>query len=225
MLSQVDEEGFQYQFLESIIDHRTDSTVIQKHNDVKTVNGKKVNIKTTKGWFFHIKWKDGSTTWVPLKELKESNPCEIANYVIQNGIDDHPAFKWWVPHTIKKRNHIIKSINARCKRPNYKYGIRVPTSVKEAYEIDRENNDTYWTDAIKLEMKNVGIAFDILPEGADRPLGCQFVDCFMHFEVKMDFRPKARLVAGGHVTTSPYTSTYDDVVSRESVRIAFLIAA
>ena len=74
-------------------------------------------------------------------------------------------------------------------------------------------------------MKNVGIAFDILPEGANRPLGCQFVDCFMHFEVKMDFRRKARLVAGGHVTTTPDTSTYAGVVSRESVRIAFLIAA
>ena len=49
MLSQVDEEGFQYQFLESIINHRTNSTAIQKHNDVETVNGKKANIKTTKG--------------------------------------------------------------------------------------------------------------------------------------------------------------------------------
>ena len=74
-------------------------------------------------------------------------------------------------------------------------------------------------------MKNVGIAFEILPDGSDKPIGHQFVNCFMHFEVKMDFCRKARLVAGGHVTITPDTSTYAGVVSRESVKIAFLIAA
>ena len=225
MLAQVDEEGYQYQFLEAIIDHRTDATALKKGENTKVINNKKVTIKTTKGWFFNVKWKDGTTSWVPLKELKESNPCELADYTRQQNIDKLPAFDWWVPHTIKKRNHIIKSINSRCKRPMYKYGIRIPTSVRDAYEIDRMNNNTFWTDAIRLEMKNVGIAFDILPQGANKPIGSQFVDCFMHFEVKMDFRRKARLVAGGHVTTTPETSTYAGVVSRESVRIAFLIAA
>ncbi|MGH7954980.1 MAG: reverse transcriptase domain-containing protein [Gloeomargaritales cyanobacterium] len=41
----------------------------------------------------------------------------------------------------------------------------------------------------------------------------------------MDFTRKARLVAGGHVTDPPATITYSSVVSRDSVRIAFLIAA
>jgi hypothetical protein len=45
------------------------------------------------------------------------------------------------------------------------------------------------------------------------------------FEIKMDFTKKARLVAGGHRTTPPTSMTYSSVVSRESVRIAFLIAA
>ena len=41
----------------------------------------------------------------------------------------------------------------------------------------------------------------------------------------MDFTRKARFVAGGHKTDPPSSLTYSSVVSRDSVRIAFLIAA
>ena len=40
-----------------------------------------------------------------------------------------------------------------------------------------------------------------------------------------DFTRKAHLVAGGHKTDSPATITYASVVSRETVRIALLMAA
>ena len=57
------------------------------------------------------------------------------------------------------------------------------------------------------------------------PPGYKEIPCHMVFDVKMDFTWKARFVAGGHVTDPPSTLTYSSVVSRESVRIAFLIAA
>jgi hypothetical protein len=41
----------------------------------------------------------------------------------------------------------------------------------------------------------------------------------------MDFTRKARFVAGGHMTVPPNSLTYSSVVSRESVKIAFLITA
>jgi hypothetical protein len=48
----------------------------------------------------------------------------------------------------------------------------------------------------------------------------------MIFDVKMeDFRRKARLVAGGHVTKAPALITYASVVTHETVRIALMIAA
>ena len=47
----------------------------------------------------------------------------------------------------------------------------------------------------------------------------------MIFDIKLDFTKKARLVAGGHRTDPPTSMTYSSVVSRESVRIAFTIAA
>ena len=47
----------------------------------------------------------------------------------------------------------------------------------------------------------------------------------MVFDIKMkDFRKKARLVTGGNMTKAPATITYASVVSRETVRIALMIA-
>ncbi len=48
----------------------------------------------------------------------------------------------------------------------------------------------------------------------------------MIFDIKMeDFRRKAQLVAGGHMTDVPPTITYSSVVGRETVWIALTLAA
>ena len=75
-------------------------------------------------------------------------------------------------------------------------------------------------------MKNVRVAFKILPDGERAPADHQFVKCHMVFDVKMeDFWRKARLVAGGHMTEAPATITYASVVGRETVRLALTVAA
>jgi hypothetical protein len=63
-------------------------------------------------------------------------------------------------------------------------------------------------------------AVEILEEG----IGFQQIPCHLIFDVKFDFTRKARFVAGGHVTNPPSTQTYASVISRESVRIALLLA-
>jgi hypothetical protein len=98
--------------------------------------------------------------------------------------------------------------------------------VKQAYDLDRLNGNTLWTDAIAKEMRNVRVAFRILPKGETAPGGYKKIPCHMIFDIKMtDFSRKARLVAGGHVTEAPAAMTYASVVSRETVRIALTIAA
>ncbi len=70
------------------------------------------------------------------------------------------------------------------------------------------------------------IAFNILPDGGSAPVGYQKIPCHMIFDVKMeDFRQKARLVAGGHLTKAPATITYASVVSRETVCLALTFAS
>ena len=55
--------------------------------------------------------------------------------------------------------------------------------------------------------------------------GYQKITCHLIFDVKMDFTREAKFVAGGHLTDPPESITYSSVVSRETVRIDFLIAA
>ena len=70
------------------------------------------------------------------------------------------------------------------------------------------------------------IAFDIQPEGSKQPVGYKHIPCHMVFDVKAGtLQRKCRLVCGGHKTGNPDCQTYASVVSRESVRIAFMLAA
>ena len=57
--------------------------------------------------------------------------------------------------------------------------------------------------------------------------GYKYCDRHMISDIKMDrkFTRKARLVADGHKTNIPSSITYSSVVSRESVRLALLIAS
>ena len=75
-------------------------------------------------------------------------------------------------------------------------------------------------------MKNVRVAFQILDENEEVPIGYKFIRCHMIIYVKMeDFLRKSRLLAGGHMTDTPAAITYASVVSRESVRLALMLAA
>jgi hypothetical protein len=60
-----------------------------------------------------VQWKDGSTTWIPLKDLKESNPIQVADYVVAHKLPAEPAFSWWVPYVLRKRDRIIKQAMTR----------------------------------------------------------------------------------------------------------------
>ena len=55
-------------------------------------------------------------------------------------------------------------------------------------------------------------------------IGYTEITCHMIFDVKMDFTRKARFVTGGHLTQTPDTVTYSSVVSRDPIRLAFMVA-
>ena len=77
-----------------------------KDNQDFTLNGKTYKQKTTRGWQLCIEWKDKSTSWERLSDMKESYPIEVAEYAEARGISDEPACSWWTTHVLKKReNH------------------------------------------------------------------------------------------------------------------------
>lgn len=226
LYSQTDNEGFDEGILDEIVDMRRNSEAITIDDGyVETTCGVMKPVITTKGWDVQVKWRDGSVDWLPLSSIKESNPVQCAEYAILHGYDKEPAFNWWVRHVLRKRDRIISKVKMRCRKKNMKFGIKIPNSVQEAIELDRQNGNSLWQEAINKEFSNSNVAFQVREEGEDAPVGWSKITCHLIFDVKMDLTRKARYVAGGHLTEVDASSTYASVVSRDSVRIAFMLAA
>ena len=129
---------------------------------------------------------------------------------------------------LKKRDRIILLVQKRQTRylkKTHKFGIELPKSVAHACELNnKKNGNTFWADAIAKEMKNVRVAFSIRDEDEIPKNIYQNIKCHMVFDVKMDdFRQKACMVAGGHMTEMPKCMTYSSVVARDTVRIALTL--
>ena len=93
MYSQIDSDGYHIMLLDEITDHRKNGHAVDKADKyINTKRGRKLR-KSTVGWDMLVLWRDGSTSWIPLKQLKESNPVEVAEYAVANGIDDECAFQ------------------------------------------------------------------------------------------------------------------------------------
>ena len=112
MLTQVDSEGYSKTLMEAIVDHRKDEAKAVPVSDgfITTRSGQKHPTQTTTGWDLKVLWKDGSESWIKLKDLKESNPIELAEYAKARNIHQEPAFAWWVPYTLRKRDVILSAI-------------------------------------------------------------------------------------------------------------------
>ena len=221
---QVDSEGSN--IVKSIDDYRADENAVSKANQFFIgKNGRQSLRKTTAGWKLRVVLTNGATRWIPLKDLKESNPVDVAEFAVARGIDDEPAFKWWVPYTLRKRDTIISAVKARLKVSTHKYGVEVPTSIEHGKRLDKENGNTLWADALTKEMTNVSVAFELLEEGVSAPVGWSKATGHIIWDVKMDFTRKCRWVKDGHRTPDPKVSNYAGVVSRDSVRIALTYAA
>ena len=85
----------------------------------------------------------------------------MAKYAVAAKIAEEPAFTWWVPSVIKRRNKIIAKVKSRYWQTTHKFGLELPHVVEEAYQIDRDNYNDYWHKAIKKEMSRVCIAMNL----------------------------------------------------------------
>jgi Reverse transcriptase (RNA-dependent DNA polymerase) len=190
---------------------------------------------------FCVEWADGSTSWLPYMQLRISNPVELAAYLQANRLSNDPPFDTWVPDMLAQRERIVAAAKKNKKKywqTTHKFGFRLPKSVKEAFEIDREEGNSLWRDAIEKEMRNVRPAFrrwvrnqtgtGTVEEARSNCylVGLQEIKCHKVFDIKVEnLVRKARFVAGGHTTDTRASMTYSSVVARDSVRIAFLLAA
>ncbi len=144
MLAQSDPEGQRHMIFKEIVDHQVGDTAIKKVEGITIgFNGNVHSKKTTRGWDICVEWRDGLTSWLPLKDIKDANPLELAQYAIANGITEKPAFKWWVQEILKKKKCIIAKIKTKYWCTMHKFGIKIPKSVEHALQIDYETGINY----------------------------------------------------------------------------------
>ena len=229
ILAQVDTDGHTELTMEEIIDHRMNNNEIAKEqpltNNLSDKSIKKPRI--TKGWDLYVQWKGGHASWVALKDMKHGYPVQTAKYAIKNGLNKEPAFNWWVSYTMRKADRIISKLKSKYWQRTHKYGIQIPKSAEEAYEIDKANANKLWTDAIREEMTKIKGAVRVYEGDLNELNGYQQITGHIIFDIKLGegFRRKARFVGDGHKTETPNSVTYSSVVSRDSVRIILMIAA
>lgn len=94
--------------------------------------------------------------------MKEFHPLEVFEFAVARGVDEIPAFAWWVGYTSKKSDTIIALARQQIAKTTHKYGIKIPTSWKHTIKINTNNGNRLWQDALMKQMKNVGVAFDAL---------------------------------------------------------------
>ena len=148
------------------MDYKRDDSAVSKSNALIVTNrGVRDLRQTTIGRKLLIQWKDGSKDWTPFKILKESNPAEVAEFVVTRGISYEPKFSWWVPFFLKKRDRIIDTANSRLIKKTHKFGIEVPMSIQHTKLLDAKNGFTLRQDAIAKDMYQVLVYFKILEDG------------------------------------------------------------
>ena len=226
LYSLIDDHGRQLQVMKEIIDHDKGRNALNEEDAYYSTKAGPKPKRTTRGWRLLVEWNDGSSSWVPLADLKDSYPVQVADYAVLNNLTQEPAFRWWVPFILKKRERILKKIKSKYWSTSHKYGLKLPKSVAQALEIDKRTGTDFWKKAIEKEIRNVFPAFEFI-EGDDAkvPPGYEFVDTYFVFDIKMDLTRKARLVARGNMTETTKEETFASVVSRDTVRLFFLLAA
>ena len=81
--------------------------------------------------------------------MKEAYPVLVAEYATTQEIIEEPAFAWWCPYVLRKRDRIIAGVKARVLKKRFKYGFEVPETVAQAINLDEINGRILWQDVIE----------------------------------------------------------------------------
>ena len=79
---------------------------------------------------------------------------------------------------------MVRQCSAQYLKRTHKFGLELPKMVNKAYAIHKKSRNTFCWDAIQKEMENVKIIFQTIPKGKETPIGFQYVNCHMVFDIK-----------------------------------------
>ena len=226
IFDQMDDDGNTFSIFRGIIGYRKNDDAVKISDGYTFIGNVKKRVITTKGWDLRIEWSDGSASWLPLHVIKASNPIETAEFAVSRNIHNEPAFAWWVRSTLRNRDRVISRLKTTKVKKEYKFGVKVPSTVEDARSLDKDNGNSLWEDAINKELSKVRIAFQLIEDGENPLPGSKLINYHFIFDIKHDMSRKARLVAGGHLNKNvPSFVTYSSVVSKETVRTCFMLSS
>ena len=92
LYSQVDAEGHSFSMIKEIINHCKDGHALSKDDGFIVMKSGQRKLKCiTQGWDHLCELGDGTTAWIPLKDLKESMLVQVTEYTIANNIAEELA--------------------------------------------------------------------------------------------------------------------------------------
>ena len=149
MFAQVGGERNRHVLFQDIVNHRYDGTKLKEQDVfITTRTGTKHFRDTTKVVEVLVQQKYGITTWVSLKDVKNSYSVHMAKYVLQRRIAGDPEFAWCIRHVLEKCNRIIGNMKSKYWVQTHKFGANIPKSVQEAKAFDEQNGNSLLWDAI-----------------------------------------------------------------------------
>ena len=92
-----------------------------------------------------IEWETGEHTWEPLSNIIASDPYTCAVYAKEHDLLNTPGWKLLRRHARTARRLIRK----------YKHGWEVPRVYAHALQLDIQNGNNRWKDAIDLEIEQI----------------------------------------------------------------------
>eukprot|EP00977_Amphora_coffeiformis_P016109 scaffold4889_cov136-Amphora_coffeaeformis.AAC.2 len=114
-----------------------------------------------KGSSYNVKmlWNDGSKTWESRSMIMATDPVTLAVYAKEHGLLKTPGWKKLKKYA-RRTKKLMRMVNQnkRAQRFNavtYKFGVRLPRNVPEAYRLNEKNGNMYWANAIKLEIEQL----------------------------------------------------------------------
>ncbi len=177
-----------------------------------------------------VEWENGEITEEPLSIIAKDAPVACAIYAKKRCLLDQPGWKRFKRLAKIQRRMFSEAnkakIHSQYWKPKFKYGIQIPRDYRQALELDKQNGNTLWQDATKLEMELMGVyeVFKDVGKGTPVPDGYKNIRVHLIYDVKHDGRHRARLVADGHLTDVPEESNYSGVVSLRGFRLLVFLA-
>ena len=92
---------------------------------------------------------NGTETWMPLKDLKEPNVVEVAEFAKVAGADHEPTFCWHVPHLLRKIDVIVSIIAYVSWKIIHEHGIGTSADVEHVKKLDAKNSNNFQIKSIE----------------------------------------------------------------------------